>query len=199
MEDLSSLLKLVKQGDESSFAILCEEYRNLTENAVRRFLPSFGEVENGESDLYGVDDLRQYAAIALYKAAVSYDEEGSGKNVSFGLYAKICINNAMISQLRKYKSELRRKNAAKQAERTGKHSSDPFHQLTSREGADVLLEKIRECLSKYEKEIFEFYIDGKSVREIAERLGRDEKSVSNALYRMKVKVRGLLKNQTSIL
>ena len=197
MDDLSSLLKLVKQGDESSFAILCEEYRNLTENAVRRFLPSFGEVENAKSDLYGADDLRQYAAIALYKAAVSYDEEGSGKKVSFGLYAKICINNAMISQLRKYRSELRRRDAAKQAdraERAGKHSSDPFHQLTSREGADVLLEKIRESLSRYEKEIFEFYIDGKSVGEIAERLGKDNKSVSNALYRMKVKVKGLLKN-----
>ena len=45
------------------------------------------------------------------------------------------------------------------------------------------------------KEVFEYYIVGKSVTEIAERLGKDEKSVSNALYRMKVKVKGLLKNQ----
>ena len=199
MTDLSSLLRSVKLGDENSFALLCEEYKNLTENAVRRFLPSFSRAESSESDLYGADDLHQYAVLALYKAAVSYDEEGSGRNVSFGLYAKICINNAMISQLRKYKAELRRKDAAKKAGRAERRSSDPFQKLTESEGADALLGKIRECLSKYEKEIFEYYIDGKSVGEIAERLGRDEKSVSNALYRMKVKVRGLLKNQSSIL
>ena len=46
-----------------------------------------------------------------------------------------------------------------------------------------------------EKRIFEAYITGKSIGEIAERLGKDKKSVSNAVYRMKAKVKGLLKNQ----
>ena len=195
MADLSTLLRSVKLGDQGAFDLLCEQYRNLTENAVRRFLPSFSGLDNPESELYGADDLRQYAAIALYKAAVAYDEEGNGKKVSFGLFAKICINNAMISELRKCKSEIRRREAAKSAKRTEKRADDPFQRLSERDGADALLGRIRTQLSKYEREIFEYYIDGKSVGEIAERLGRDEKSVSNALYRMKVKVKGLLKIQ----
>ena len=193
MPEIADLLDLVKQGDESAFAELCEMYKNLTDGAVRRFLPSFSTSVTGESDLYGEDDLRQYAVIALYKAAVTYDSGGTGKKVSFGLYAKICVNNALISQLRKHKSQLRRIEAAKRAELTEKRVSDPFQRIAGAEGAEKLVLKIGEVLSDYEKEIFEYYIDGKSVREIAERLGKDEKSVSNALYRMKVKVRGLLK------
>ncbi|MBQ4354276.1 MAG: sigma-70 family RNA polymerase sigma factor [Clostridia bacterium] len=196
-EDLPILLEKIRCGDELAFNLLCSTYQNLTEKAANRFLPSFRGVEGGE--LYGRDDLLQYARIALYRAACTYRPDDEGKNVSFGLYAKICINNALISQLRKFKSECRRMQAVRRQKRTEKRSADPLQQLAASEGAEELLAKIAEALSGYEKEIFDYYIDGKSVGEIAERLGRDEKSVSNALYRMKVKVRGLLKNQSSIL
>lgn len=193
--DLYSLLEKIRQGDENAFALLCREYRSVTENAVLRFLPSFGGEDNGSAGLYNAEDLRQYATIALYRAAITYDPEAGGKSVTFGLYAKICINRALISQLRKYRSELRRKQRSVDLKHPEMKQGDPLQQLVSREGAEELREKIYSCLSKYEKDIFDYYIVGKSVGEIAERLGKDEKSVSNALYRMKVKVRGLLKNQ----
>lgn len=197
VEDLASLLEKVRQGDEFAFDVLSREYKSVVDNAVRRFAPSFGIVNGNGSELYNEDDLRQYASIALYKAASTYDPEGKGKNVSFGLYTKICINNALISQLRKYKSEIRRREVALNAERTIKRtaSADPLVHLADHADATELLDRISVILSDYEKEIFDYYIEGKSVGEIAERLGKEEKSVSNALYRMKVKVKGLLKNQ----
>ena len=73
-------------------------------------------------------------------------------------------------------------------------AEDSLYRIVSDEGMNETLETFRSALSGYEKEVFEYYIVGKSVTEIAERLGKDEKSVSNALYRMKVKIRGLLKN-----
>nr|MBQ4318890.1 hypothetical protein [Clostridia bacterium] len=45
-----------------------------------------------------IDDLRQEAVIALYKAARTYRE---GIGVTFGLYAKVCINNRLKVVLRK--------------------------------------------------------------------------------------------------
>jgi RNA polymerase sporulation-specific sigma factor len=72
-------------------------------------------------------------------------------------------------------------------------AGDPLYRIVSEEGMRDILTEFRSALSGYEKEVFEYYIVGKSVTEIAERLGKDEKSVSNALYRMKVKIRGLLK------
>jgi RNA polymerase sporulation-specific sigma factor len=171
-------------------------YRAVTDAAVKRFVPSFGIGDADADGMYGEDDLRQEAMVALYRAALSYDPEEKGRDVSFGLYAKICINNALISALRKYRSEKKKRDAEKAKGRNGvKNTPGPFETLVSREDAASLLLKIREQLSGLERQVFDYYIVGKSAGEIAERLGRSEKSVSNALYRMKVKVRGLLKNQ----
>ena len=194
--DLKILLEQIRSGEETSFAALTEQYRGMTEAAVKRFAPSFGIGEADADGMYGEDDLRQEAMVALYRAALSYDTEEKGKDVSFGLYAKICINNALISALRKYKSEKKKREAAKNKSRSAaKNNAGPFEMIVSREDAASLLEKIREQLSGLERQVFDYYIVGKSAGEIAERLGRSEKSVSNALYRMKVKVKGLLKNQ----
>ena len=189
-KDPESLIDRIKHGDDGAFIKLAEEYAGVTEGAVRRFLPSF-DINAGDNPVYGIDDLRQCAALALYKAVQTYDPE-CGKDISFGLYAKICINNALISILRKYKSEQRRQKRAR--EKAEKVSNDPLYELINAENENELYSVIRAELSDFEKEVFDLYIVGKSAREIAERLGREEKSVSNALYRMKVKIKGLLKN-----
>ena len=195
--ELRELLAGVRREDESAFERLAEKYASLTESAVHRFAPSFGiSGDSGSGDnVYELDDLRQYAAMALFRAAAAYRSEEEGRKVSFGLYAKVCVNNAMISELRRYKRlKIRRAEHEEDAEERRAKSrlaaEDPLYRVMTEEG----MREFRSALSGYEKEVFEYYIVGKSVKEIAERLGKDEKSVSNALYRMKVKIRGLLKN-----
>lgn len=196
--DLRGLLADVCRGEKNAFELLVERYRVLTEGMVRRFSPSFGISGDGSGDgAFDIDDLRQCAAMALYRAAETYRPDDEGKNVSFGLYAKICINNAMISELRKYRRSKERATELSKVENKRESGrvteTDILYRIASDEGAKEVLKSFRAVLSPYEKEIFEHYIVGKSVTEIAERLGRNEKSVSNALYRMKVKIRGLLK------
>ncbi len=198
--EVRELLMRVREKDEDAFECLQERYRSLTESVIRRFAPSFGIAggtmgENG----YDLDDLRQCAAMAFYRAAETYRPDDEGQSVSFGLYAKICLNNAMISELRKYRRRLKKREVRTEEERVGKRrgcivEDDPMYRLVAEEGMRETLERFRSALSRYEREVFEQYIVGKSVTEIAERLGREEKSVGNALYRMKVKIRGLLKN-----
>ena len=107
--ELNTLLEQIRSGrDASAFEKLCQQYSNLLDAAVRQFAPSMGiNHDERTSDFLGVgrEELRQDAAVALYKAACSYvpEEAGKGGNVSFGLYAKICIRNAMITQVRRYK------------------------------------------------------------------------------------------------
>lgn len=202
-KDVLDLLDRIKREDETAFDELCGKYSSLIDAAVHRFLPSFRK--DGENGEYGEEDLRQYAAVALYRAAMTYkpDEIGKGKSVSFGLYAKICVNNALISVFRKKKSRKRkagirvnREDSRGTDQPAGNVSAhDPLEKLISAMDAGELVKKIEVVLSPYEKEIFMCYISGKSVSEIAERMNRDEKSVSNALYRVKVKTKGLLKNQ----
>jgi len=199
---LRELLDGVRRKDVGAFERLAEQYHSLTEAAVRRFAASFGI--SGETDakgsVYALDDLRQYASMALYRAAETYSPDDKGEKVSFGLYAKVCVRNAMITELRKYRREHKRRavreegreNSGEQ-EKNRRRAEDPLCRIVSDDGMRGMLEIFRSALSGYEQEVFEYYIIGKSVTEIAERLGKDAKSVSNAIYRMKVKIRGLLK------
>lgn len=102
--------------------------------------------------MFGEEDLRQCAALALFKAAQTYDE---GKEVSFGLYAKICVNNALISTLRKYKTEQKRQRRAK--ERENKAPADPIAALINAEDDERLKAKIKTELSDFEK-VYSTYI-----------------------------------------
>ena len=188
-QDLNRLLEQIGSGDERAFDTLAGQYAGMTENAVRRFAPSFAE----EESVYGLDDLRQCAQLALYRAAVSYDPGDKGKKVSFGLYAKICVDRSLVSLLRKCRSEQRRRRSAEK--KAAGEVPDPMEAVLSSEGAHKLIGQFRGVLSRYETKVFDEYIMGKSVGEIAERLGKNERSVSNALYRTKVKIRGLLKKQ----
>jgi len=199
VNDLLSLIEAVKEGDENAFSLLLEQYKNAVDGAVRRFAPSFELTEGGGDGWCDIEDLRQYAALALYRAAATYapGESGKGKEVSFGLYAKICINNSLISVLRKYRSEKKKRDAANKSEKITRSSgmkdaNDPLGLLVSGESADELVKQIKSSLSEYETNVFDCYIVGKSTREIARQTGKDEKSVSNAVYRIRKKLKTVL-------
>ena len=188
----AELIGRLKKGEEGAYAVLAGRYEPLTESAVRRFIPSFAGL-TGEA-VWGEDDLRQCAALALYRAAMTYDAEKYGDTVRFGLYAKTCVKNALISELRKAGTESAKAAKLRERSRRAAKRSDFTEALISAEGASALTSSIRSALSPMERDVFDRYITGMSVEQIARLLGRDRKSVSNALYRMKVKIKGLLQN-----
>ena len=184
----ADLAEKLRKGDDSAYGLLAERYAPLTEKAVRKFSPSFAELD--ADAVWGEDDLRQCAALALYRAAMSYDGEKSGGSVKFGLYARICVNNALISELRKARAAARRRGRREAAE--SRRHADTLDEVIQSERFAALTSAVRARLAPLEREVFELYIEGMSVEQIAGLLGRDNKSVSNALYRMKGKIKGLL-------
>ena len=90
-----------QRGDETAFAALCRIYAPLILSMADRF----GSADGMET--VDREDLRQEATVAFYRALRSYDADQS--SVSFGLYAKICIRNRMISLLRRQRSRKNRK------------------------------------------------------------------------------------------
>ena len=191
--EVLAALEAVRRGDEQAFAALAGKYGAMTETAVRRFGESFSALGRSGASVYEADDLRQHAALALYRAAMTYDP-GKGRGVTFGLYAKICVNNALISLLRKARSEASRRLKAEAGGSAGNPENDPLVLFLKSEDAAQLLERVRSVLAPREKQVFDRYMTGMSVGVIADELGRNPKSVSNALYRMKVKMKGLLQN-----
>lgn len=193
-DQLLCLLKKIQSGEDSdAFGELCSVYANLLDAAVRKYAPSLGIQQGGTSELLGIggEELRQDAAMVLYKAALTYDpdDDKKGRAVSFGLYAKICIRNAMISQIRKYNRLKKRTSAAMESGETAAEGTD-VPVLT-----EETLRQIHAELSPYEREILQLRLTGKPPREIAGIIGKTEKSVSNGIYRIKCKIRRIKEQQ----
>ena len=186
-DQLNTLLAAAKLGDQDAFNRLTEVYSPLIRSMSARFVASLSA--QNDAGLIDIQDLEQEARLALFRAVTTYD--GEQKKVSFGLYAKICIRNALVSQLRRAKS--RRARAAREREQVsvGGDMGLPF--ALSDADSGELEGRIRGVLSPFENRIFEQYVSGRSVRDIAASEGRTEKSVSNAVYRVRVKIKGLLK------
>jgi RNA polymerase sporulation-specific sigma factor len=133
------------------------------------------------------DEIGQEALMALYNAAVSYSD---GKNVTFGLYAKICIHNRIVSYVRKVMAQKRRAEKISSASvGNQKKSESPEELLEILERNGEFKRFLDGELSSYEKKVFSLYLQKKSYSEIAEELGKTEKSVDNALTRVKNKIK----------
>lgn len=183
---LSELLIAVRSGDQHAFSRLWTQYLPLIERLVARFLPVFA----GGGD---EDDLRQEAALILYQAALAYRIEQ--EKVKFGLFAKICITNRFIDLLRAHERRAGHESVESQAElhaRFADPEDDPAARLLDAEAVASIRAVIDANLSPYERRVLGHYVAGRSARSIAETLGTEEKSVSNAIYRIRRKLRALL-------
>jgi RNA polymerase sigma factor (sigma-70 family) len=181
--EINELIIAVRHGDQKAFILLLKQYSPLIESSVNMFCSD----EFSKNDK---DDFRQEATVAFYKSVLKFDIEQS--NVEFGLFAKICICHTLISQIRISKRispdvlEL-----SDDIISTDLHE-DPSSKILEEERLSFLFKIIRSSLSKYEYKVWELYLSGCSTTEIATKLNADPKSISNAIYRIRVKLKDSL-------
>ncbi len=178
-DEVAKLLARVRKGSSGAFLELSEKYKPLLESEVSRYISSLSDAD--------LDDLRQGALVALYHAALSYRTD---YGVTFGLYAKVCIVNGIADALR----YLTKKTADVSMESLADDDllggdENPQSLMLDKEGFALALNKARAVLSELEYRIFELYIGGYSYAEIADQIGKTEKSVDNALRRVKSKLK----------
>lgn len=176
--ELNNLLSKVKEGNESAFDDLCEKYNALLVSSSDRYY----EMTVSESGI-SVEDFRQEAILALFRAARTYDLDQSA--VTFGLYAKTCIRNALVSLLRKTAKKIRTvKNADERPV-----VNDPLSGIISRESIEEMTDKLSSIFSPFEYKVFMRFAEGKRPAQIAKEFGKSAKSVSNALFRAREKIK----------
>ena len=182
-QELNELIIAVKNGDQKAFVSLLKQYSPLIEATVNKFW-------SDEFSANYEDDFRQEATVAFYNSVLSYDIEQS--EVELGLYAKICMRHALISHIRIAKriptevQELSDNVISEEA------SDDPSSRLLEEERLSHLFKIIRNTLSAYEYKVWELYLSGCSTPEIAKKLNTDSKSISNAIYRIRAKLKDSL-------
>lgn len=183
-EELYKLIDLVISGDSDAFSALVDRYNPM----LKKILSFYTTDEMSKED---VEDLGQEELIAFYRAIINFDREQ--QDVEFGLYAKICVTNSMISYKR---AAAKKSNEALIGDDEMNSISDPEGEVSKffemKESERELGEQIEKTLSQYENEVWSYYVNGYSSREIAIKLNSNEKSIDNAIFRIRKKLKTLL-------
>lgn len=167
----SKLIRASREGDGAAFSELCKKYSPLIESMTDKYY----RMTEGVSDR---EDLRQEASVAFFRAVTTFDLSQS--EVSFGLYAKICIRNKLVSVVRTLRRQPSKKSLSEV--QTGKTFAPSIDR-------DELMLYAKTVLSSREMKVLVLYLDSKSYKEIADLLSITEKSVDNALFRAKSKLK----------
>ena len=173
-------IELIKSGDESAFDLLREQYAALLLSMVSRAMTDHPDAE--------FEDLMQEATLALYHGALSFDLQQD--KVTFGLYAKICVRNRLISAIRKLRRISRGSLASEKLPQTVSERKS-----SRRAPMGELSHLVDTLFSDLERSVYRLYLQGYSAAQIADRLGRTEKSVDNAIYRMRRKIKRHFESQ----
>ena len=195
MEKLSDdqLILKAKQGDESSLDFLLNRYKQTASKIARSYFLVGAEYE----------DLLQEAMIGLYKAYVSYEPT---HGASFSTFAHRCITRNVQTAV---KTANRKKNQmlnnsvslTNQGAIVINTESDdevnlvipsnalsPDQKLIESEKLAEIKEKIKKALSAFELNVLLYYLNGDSYTEIAKKLNQSNKSIDNALSRVRHKL-----------
>lgn len=203
-----ALISEVKTGDQRSFRELQIQYSPLMSALVGHY--------EGLISAEDIEDMHVEALVGLHKAALSYDEDQDG--VEFGLYAKICIKNHLATVYRSYLRRTKLKiiqldqysDDSEGGEELISVEDDPMKRAIERESLEMLQKRISDTLSDYENRVWWMYMAGMSAKDIASALEKipsarkrkdqispekAERSVENALYRIRKKLRAALSNE----
>lgn len=132
------------------------------------------------------DDLVQEGLIALYECSCTFDAQ---RGIPFDAYALTCVRRRMISALRK--NSVICSVAIEELQSLPDLVSTapaPEDYALGKESVERLRLLMHTHLSPFERQVLSLHLDGLRHREIAQRVGKTEKSVENALSRIRTKL-----------
>ena len=181
------LIKKYQDGDQAILNFICEKYKPLVLKISKKYFLVGGENE----------DLIQEGMIGLFSAIGDYNIHSE---VTFYHFAQMCIDRQMIKVIeasnRKKHSPL---NAyvslygedGEEIDEPAFATDDPAELVIEAEENLTLIDRLKKNLSKMEQQVFDLYMQDYDYREIAQKLGKTEKSIDNTLTRIKAKARQL--------
>ncbi|MBQ8004593.1 MAG: sigma-70 family RNA polymerase sigma factor [Oscillospiraceae bacterium] len=179
------LISLSRAGNHSAEEALILRYTSYVRSFARPYFLAGGDAE----------DLIQEGMIGVMKAMSGYD---AGGDASFKTFAAMCIRNRIYSAIRQ---SMRGKNqplnnyipiGGEDDESVAVLSSDktvdPAEQIIGEESYRELLGTAELLLSGFEKKVLLLYLKGLSYAEISKSVGKPQKSVDNAVSRIRRKL-----------
>lgn len=179
-----------RAGDSLAEEQLLKRYSDVVKREVRFLFLVGAETE----------DLIQEAMIGLVKAIREFSPE---REASFRTYAVTCIRNQIRTAIRDanrkkhhplnsyvsiYEDE-DESGSAGISDRITEEQDNPENIVIRKERLAELEKKMQELLSPLEQRVAALYLEGLSHAKIAEQLGKPERSVNNALTRIRTKLK----------
>lgn len=182
---------LAAQGNEAAAEYLIQDYKELVKSKASLYF------------MLGADrdDIVQEGMIGIFKAIMNYDVS---KGASFKTFADLCVNRQIITAI---------KSAGRQKHAPLNHSvsldkpvgdddlsytlgetlaagtdTDPEQVVLMGEMAEILFSSRESFLSEFERFVLGEIIKGKSYRDIASENHKTDKSVDNAIQRIRRKL-----------
>lgn len=194
VKDLSDerLVELVQEKDNCAVDELFNRYKYIAPAVAHSYFLSGGDSE----------DLLQEGMFAIFKAINTFNGKSSFKN-----YVYTCVKNRIFSVI---KSSMRNKNQPlnNYLSLSGFVDGDidkteiivdtdfgPEEIFINAETEAELKQIIKNTLSEYEHDILVYYLKGYSYREISKHFNKKEKSIDNAIQRIRKKILTALKDK----
>ncbi len=179
------LIAMARQGNHLAEDELAVRYSKQVRICARPYFLAGGDSE----------DLIQEGMLGLLSAIRKFDPAGG---TSFKTYAEQCIRNRLISAIEsasRLKHNPLNDGVSFEDLVSDEHSvpEDTFSRQTEelvlvREWEKELFARKAKLLSKLEKKVLGMYLAGMSYKEIAEKLNKPEKSIDNAVQRIRKKI-----------
>lgn len=181
--DDNELISIIQGGQDSksgrnAVTVLISRYLGLVWKKAGAFSCNGAESE----------DLAQEGLLAFMRAVSAFEPDRGAK---FSSFAAVCVTNGIrsaVSRLSRGAEEAIPENI----DETAEDSITPENIWFEKETISGLYEEMKNLLSEKEWSIFRLYLGGASYGEIAGRLAISEKSVDNAVFRVRKKLKKLL-------
>ena len=183
------LLDYIAEGNEDANNIIIKKYEPLINKIAIKMLP-FCKNNGLEKS-----DLIQEGMIGLNHAIERYQEK---EDVLFYTYAKKCIERKIISVViasNRNKNRILNESISYDDDENlllkfiKSQTPSPEEEILNLELEEDLFIRIKSVLTDLEEQVFSLLISGFKLKEIAEILDKDYKSIDNAIQRIKNKIK----------
>lgn len=194
------LVSLAQELNEDALNILHEKYKPLIQKKCRKYMKY---LKNKGLEL---EDLYQECILTFEDAIDNFNDKDE---VSFYTFMNLCIDRKLVTELVKhncYKHKIlndaipleiyEKDKELNLIELIQDNRPNPELGIIQEENLQDLIENIQNELTDLEELVFKLKIEGFSYKEISDILDKDQKSIDNAIQRIKQKIKGLLKENT---
>lgn len=188
------LISYINENNEDANNIIIKKYEPLINSIATRMIKTCPYLGLDKSDLV------QEGMIALNHAIGYFNEQ---KDITFYTYVKTCIERRLISTItsaQRLKHKNLNESVSFDTDEEGTldfflkdETTNPERIVINEESNNEKINLIKEKLTDLENHVFDLLLSSFTYKEIANMLDKEPKQIDNAIQRIKVKVKEVIK------